>query len=76
MAAVFMFVTSMIVIGTKLVARWIALLGFGLAPFLLFGSWLTRWSILVFPAWVLVVSLYILIDNLNRAPGEDEGNPC
>jgi len=76
MAAVFMFVTSIIVIGTKLVARWIALLGFGLAPFLLFGSWLTRWSILVFPAWVLVVSLYILIDNLSRAPGEDEGNPC
>jgi hypothetical protein len=51
-------------------------LGFGLAPFLLFGSWLTRWSILVFPAWVLVVNLYILIDNLRRAPGEDEGNPA
>jgi hypothetical protein len=51
-------------------------LGFGLARFLLFGSWLTRWGILVFPAWVLVVNLYILIDNLRRAPGEAEGNPA
>jgi len=57
-------------------ARWVAFLGFGLAPFLVFGSWLTRWSILVFPAWVLVVNLYILIDDLRRAPGEDEGNPA
>jgi hypothetical protein len=51
-------------------------LGFGLALFLLFGSCLTRWSILVFPAWVLVVNFYILIDNLRRAPREDEGNPA
>jgi hypothetical protein len=63
-------------IGTKLIARWIAFLGFGLARFLLFGSWLTRWGILLFPAWVLVVNLYILIDNLRRAPGEVEGNPA
>jgi hypothetical protein len=76
MAAVFMFVTSTIVIGTRLAARWIAFLGFGLALFLLFGSGITRWSIMVFPLWVLVVSFYILIDNLRRPPeavtaGED-----
>jgi len=28
--------------------------------------WLTRWSTLLFPAWVLVVNLCILIDNLRR----------
>jgi hypothetical protein len=68
MAAVFMFVTSTIAIGTRFAARWIAFLGYGLSLFLLFGSGITRWSIMVFPLWVLVVSLYILIDNLRRLP--------
>lgn len=68
MAAVFMFVTSTIAVKTRLAARWIAILGYGLAVALLFGSELTRWSMLAFPLWVLVVSLYILFDNLRRPP--------
>ena len=68
MAAVFMFVTSMIAIKTKLAARWIAALGFGLSVALVFGSGLTRWSVMAFPMWVLVVSVYILLDNLRTPP--------
>jgi hypothetical protein len=60
-----------IAIGTKLVARWVAFLGFGLAPF---PVWQLAHA-LEHP-WVLVVNLYILIDNLRRAPGEDEANPA
>ena len=76
MAAVFMFVTSTIMIGTRFAARWIAFLGYGLSLMLLFGSGVTRWSVAVFPLWVLVISLYILIDNLRHPPeaataGED-----
>ena len=68
MAGVFMFVTSTISLKTKLVVRWIAGLGYALGIALLFGSGLTRWSMMAFPAWVLVVSVYILVDNLRRAP--------
>lgn len=68
MAAVFMFVTSTIAIKTRLAARWIAALGYGLSVALLFGSGLTRWSMMAFPLWVLVVSSYILIDNLRMQP--------
>lgn len=72
MAAVFIFVTSTIAIKTRLVAHWIAGLGYGLAVALLFGSGLTRWSMMAFPAWVLVVSVYILIDNFRRSPEAPE----
>ena len=69
MAAVFMFVTSTITLKIRLASRWIAGLGFGLGLALLFGSGITRWSLIVFPLWVLVISCYILIDNL-RQPAE------
>ena len=68
MASLFMLVTSTIAIKTRLVVRWIAGLGYMLAVALLFGSGLVRWSVMAFPAWILVVSVYILIDNLRRSP--------
>ena len=68
MAGVFMFVTSTIAIKTRLVARWIAGLGYVLGVALLLGSGFTRWSMMAFPAWVLIVSVYILIDNLRPSP--------
>jgi len=70
-AAVFMFTTSTITIYTGMAARWIAYLGYALAVLLLFGGGLTDWTFLVFPLWVLLMSSYILIDNLRggAAPG-------
>ncbi len=64
MAAVFMITTSTLAINTQLTARWIAFLGYASAAFLLVGSSYLDWVLFVFPAWVLLVSLYILIDNL------------
>jgi hypothetical protein len=72
MAAVFMISTSTVVIRTGIVPRWIALLGFVLALVLLVGSSFIGWSFAVLPVWVLLVSVYILIDNL-RTPGADRG---
>jgi len=72
MAAVFMISTSTVVIRTGIVPRWIALLGFLLALVLLIGSSFISWSFAVLPVWVLLVSVYILIDNL-RTPGIDRG---
>lgn len=64
MAAVFMISTSTLALRTRVTARWIALLGYGAAAFLLLGSGFVDWVLFVFPAWVLLVSVYILIDNV------------
>jgi hypothetical protein len=46
--------------------RWIAFLGFACALLLLFSGRYIDWILLVFPLWVLLISIYILIDNLRR----------
>ncbi len=74
MAAVFMISTSTVLIYTGIVPRWIALLGYGLAIVLLIGSYYIHWSVAVLPAWVLLISAYILIDNL-REPGQTPSLP-
>jgi hypothetical protein len=66
MAAVFMFSTSTVVIYTGIAPRWIAYLGFLLALVVLIGSYYIGWSFAVLPVWVLLISLYILMDNLRR----------
>lgn len=66
MASVFMIVTSTLVLRTGFVARWIAFLGYALSLPLLFGGRAIDWGFLVFPAWVLLMSLYILADNLRH----------
>ncbi len=64
MAGVFMITTSTLATKTRLVADWIAYLGYASAALLLLGSGYLDWALLVFPAWVLLVSIYILFDNL------------
>lgn len=67
MAGVFMLITSTIAVRTAFVARWMAAPGFVMALFLLFASQWVDWSFIVFPAWALLISVYILIANLHRA---------
>ena len=69
MAAVFMFSTSTVTIYTALAPRWIAFLGFSLAATILLVGHKITWSIFILPAWVFVISTYILINNL-RGRGE------
>jgi hypothetical protein len=74
MAGVFMISTATISIRTKIVPRWIALLGYLLALVLLLtGGGTTRWVPLVFPLWVLLVSVHVLLDNLRSTPSADVG---
>jgi hypothetical protein len=70
MAGVFMITTSTVAIYTGIAPRWLAGLGYLLALLLLFGSYYIRWSFVVFPLWVFMMSLYILIDNIRRPPSE------
>jgi len=69
MAGVFMISTSTISLRTRIVPRWMAFLGYALALVLLLSVGVVRSILLVFPLWVLSISVYILIDNLRRATG-------
>jgi len=67
MAGVFMFSTSTISLRTGIVPRWMAFTGFALALLLLLSVGTIEWILLVFPLWVLMISLYVLIDNFRGA---------
>jgi len=68
MACVFMITTSTIALYTAIAPRWLAILGYVLAALLLFSSSSFSWSFAVFPAWVFLLSVSILADNLRRSP--------
>lgn len=68
-AGVFMITTSTIAVYTGFTPRWLAILGYTLAPILLFGSYHLTWGFAVFPLWVLLVSISIFLDNARTRAG-------
>jgi hypothetical protein len=66
MAGVFMISTCTLAIRIGLFPRWMALLGYALALFLLLSIGRFGWAPLVFPLWTLVVSVYVLLANFRR----------
>jgi hypothetical protein len=72
MAAVFTVVTCTLALRTRFVPLWTAVAGYAAALVLLFANRYVEWAMLVFPLWVLLISLYILADSL-RAPREAAG---
>ena len=66
MGVVFMITTSTVAIYTRIAPRWLAVFGYVLSVLILFGSYYTSWIFIVFPLWVLLYSIYILIDNLRQ----------
>ena len=73
MAGVFMISTSTVVISTGIAPRWMAWIGYALAALVLLGSFYINWSIMVLPAWVLLISGHILIDNLRGRHADPDG---
>jgi hypothetical protein len=67
MAGVFTLVTSTIVLRTSILPRWIALSGYGCALVLLLVITRWPWIALLFPLWVLAMSLCILTAEFGRA---------
>ena len=65
MAGVFMISTATISIRTMIMPRWMALLTYVVALVLLLSVGYVAWAILLFPLWVLLISIYILIGNLS-----------
>ena len=66
MAGVFMISTCTIFLRTRTTPRWMALLGLVLALLLLLSISHLSLIILVFPLWILLISIYILIENYRR----------
>jgi hypothetical protein len=69
MAAVFTMSAATITLRTKIIAPWIGYAGIVVAIVLLISIGLTPWVALLFPAWILVLSVDILRTGLRRPPG-------
>jgi hypothetical protein len=73
MAGVFMISLATIWIRTRVMPRVFVFLTYALALLLLVSGNLTLWLILVFPAWVFVISMFILVVSLRGEQAEAEG---
>ena len=68
MAAVFTISTATITLRTQVIPRWIGIAGFAVAAVLLVSVGLTPWVELLFPAWILLLSIDILRTGLRASP--------
>ncbi len=70
MAAVFTITTVTIALRTRIMRRWLGYIGYAAALVLLVSVGLTAWMELLFPAWILALSVDILIagPRVTRAP--------
>jgi hypothetical protein len=70
MAGVFMITTCTLALRTSIAPRWMAFVGLALALFLLLSIGTYYWAPLVFPVWVLLISVHILVVNLSHSEGK------
>ena len=70
MAGMFMISTCTLALRTGIFPRWMAYLGLVLALLLLLTINLFYWAPLVFPLWVLLISVHILLANLRKPKNE------
>jgi hypothetical protein len=70
MGAVFILSTTAIGKRTRIVPRWLVLAGVVCGLFLLVGSNLSTWANLVLPTWTLILSLHILLRDVDRSQAD------
>jgi len=68
MAAVFTLTTVTIARRTQIVSRWLTIAGIACAVVLLIGIGISPWVELVFPAWILALSLDVLLARPRLTP--------
>jgi hypothetical protein len=74
MAAVFTLVVTNLGRRTALVPGWLVVIGYATSAGLLFAPPRTIWATLLFPGWVFLLSVNILVLSLRREPdGQAEG---
>jgi hypothetical protein len=66
MAGVLLLALGTMWLRTRVMPRWLALVTYAVAIVLLFVTSLSMWVTFVFPAWVLAVSILILVLNYRR----------
>jgi hypothetical protein len=76
MAAVFTLTTVTIARRTEIVSRWLTLAGFVCAVALLIGIGISPWAELVFPAWILALSLDVLAAGPRTPSGSRPARPA
>ena len=69
MAAVFTLTTVTIARRTQIVSRWLNVAGIAAALVLLIGVGISAWVELLFPAWILALSVDILAAGRKLSPG-------
>ena len=72
MAGVFIITASTISLRTRAMPRWLALLGYVVASLLLLTVRARDWTALMFPAWVFVISIWILIQRFRQSSARSE----
>jgi hypothetical protein len=72
MAAVFTLTTVTIARRTQIVSRWLTVAGLVTALVLLVGTGISPWVELLFPAWILAVSIHFLVAGPRDASGTTE----
>jgi hypothetical protein len=63
MAGVFMIFTATVGLRTKAMPQWLGWFGYALAAILLLSITYREWMFMLFPLWVLMLSVYILVQN-------------
>ena len=76
MAAVFTFSTVTIARATKIVARWLTIAGLASGLVLLVLAGTVPWLELLFPAWVLAVSIDIIVRRSRASAGRNPARPA
>lgn len=66
MAAVFVISQATLWLRTGVMPKWMALVSYAVALVLLFAVSQSLWTVLIFPAWVFLVSAFILVTHLRR----------
>ena len=69
MAAVFTLTTVTIARRTEIVSRWLTVAGLATALVLLVVVGISPWAELLFPGWILALSIDVLAASLKAAPG-------
>ena len=67
-AGVFMLVTSTIILRARVMPKAIAYIGYLIALVMLLSVSALQWIVLLFPVWVLVVSVFLLVDERRASP--------
>ncbi len=66
MAGVFMISTCTLSLRTGIIPRWMVFLGYALALILILSMGFFIWASIIFPLWILLISVSILQENLSK----------